>query len=84
MLILDDGEEDLRTGGVLPKLFFDSLLELERDGRENILPAPSKISAVKVADRERIYFSVPNPFSCQGLDPLGYFSSSATNQSSRR
>ena len=84
LLILDDGEEDLRTGGVLPKVFFDSILELDRDGREHILPDPSNISAVEVADRETIFFSVPNPFSCQGLDPLGYFSSLATNQSSRR
>ena len=61
-----------------------SLPDLECDGREHRLSAPRYIVTVKVTYREKFSFSVPNPSSCKGLDPLGDFSSSAAPQSSRR
>ena len=50
-MLLDDGSEDLRTGVVVPKVFFDSLPELYCDGQDDSLSDPSKIVALKVADR---------------------------------
>ena len=73
LLLLGDGAEDLGTGGVVTKVFFGSLLELDNNGREHSLFDPSNIVVVKFADREKISFSVPNPRNCKGLDSLGYF-----------
>ena len=50
LMILDNGVEYLGNGGIVPKVFSDSL--------------PSNIVAVKVAYRETISFSVPNSCSC--------------------
>ena len=74
LLILDYGAGDFSTGGVIPDVFFNSLPELERDGRKHILSATSEIVTIEVADRETIYFSVLHPCSCKGLYPLGYSS----------
>ena len=74
LLILDESEEELRTRGVTPEVFFDIPPDLERNGREHSLSAPRNIVAVEVEDREKIYFTVPNPCSFKGLDPLGDFS----------
>ena len=72
LLPLGNGSEDLGTGGIAPEVFFYSPPELKRDGREHSLSAPIDIVTFKVAYRKTIYFSVPNPRSCKGLDPLGY------------
>ena len=73
LLLLDNETEDLGTEGVIPEVFFDSLLDLNHDGCENILSNPSDIVVGKVAYRDTIYFSVTNPCSCKCLDPLGDF-----------
>ena len=72
-LLLYDGAKDVGTRGVVTKVFFNSLPYLECDGRDHSLSNPSKISAVKVTDRETISSSIPDPCICKGLDPLGYF-----------
>ena len=72
-MILDNGEEDLGTGGIVPEVFFGSFPNLKCDGREHSIYAPRNIVAVKVSYRETISFFVPNPRSCKGLDPLGEF-----------
>ena len=84
LLLYYDGVEYLGSGGVIPKVFFSILPELECDGREHSLFSPSSIVAVKVAYKETISFSVPNPCSCKSLYPLGLFSSSDSPQSYRR
>ena len=81
---MDDGAEDLRTRSVVPEEFFSIFPEIKDDGRKHRISAPSEIFTIEVSDREKIYFSVPNPCSCQGLDPLGDFLFLAATQSSRR
>ena len=54
LLHLGDGAEDLVTGGVVPEVFFDSLPDLERDGRKHSLSPPSNIVAVRVKNRVRV------------------------------
>ena len=49
LLILDDGSEDLRTVGVVPKVFFDILPDIKRDGCEHRISDPSNIAEVKVS-----------------------------------
>ena len=51
LLILDNGAENLRNGGIIPEVFFYSLPKFKRDGREHIFSAPSKIVAVEFAYR---------------------------------
>ena len=73
MLILGNGAEDLGTGGVAPEVFIDSLPKLKCDGSEKSFSSTRKIVAFKVAYRETIHFSIPNPRSCKSLNPLGDF-----------
>ena len=54
LLIFDYATEKLRNGGVAPKVFFDSLPEIERDGREHRLSDKREIVAIKAAYREKI------------------------------
>ena len=56
-----------------PGYFFYSLPKLNCDRRDHIFSTLSNIVAVKVAYRETVFFYVPNPFSCKGLNSLGYF-----------
>ena len=72
-MLLDDGAEDLEPGGIVPEVFFYSLLKLQRYGCENIIYSPRDIVTVEVADRKKISISAPNTRSCKGLDPLEDF-----------
>ena len=73
MPVLGNITEDLGNGGVVPEVFYDSLPEINHDGREHILLDPSNNVAVGVAYREEIYFSTPNHSIFKGLKPLGDF-----------
>ena len=70
LLLLDNGPEDLGTGGVVPEVFLDILPKLKRDGHEHRFPVPIDMVTVGFAYREIIYFYVTNHHSCKGLDPL--------------
>ena len=70
-LILDNGTEDLGNRGVIPGVFFNSLPDINNDGIEHSISAPIEIVAAEVAYRRKIYFSIPNPPSCKGLELLG-------------
>ena len=73
LILLYNDTEDLRTGGVIKKVFYDSLTYIKHDGRDHSLSAPSKIITVQVAYREKFYISIPNPRSCKSLNPFGDF-----------
>ena len=73
LLILDYGAKYLGPGGVLPKVLFNGLPELECDEHKNRILDPSNVFTVKVSDRETISSPVPIPCSSKGLDTLSNF-----------
>ena len=73
LLPSDNGAEDLGTGGIVPGIFFDINPDIKHGGRKHSLSALIQIVTVRVTYRETIYFSITNPCSCNGLDPLGDF-----------
>ena len=73
LVLLDDREKDLGTGGVVCEVLFNRLPSINNNRRVYSISDTIKILSVEVADREIVSNSVPNPHSCKGLNPLGDF-----------